>query len=226
MFKIKILFFFLVTTTPTISRCNFSCVNQTWSSSANRLAQWLFDESFFDQMNNYHITTMTKMLFTKNGYVNQAVICNSDVSQILTAPYIPLSSTSFTIDMWLYITQLTKTRNLYGVFGICSQMNISNCLHILIRQNKSNYYLYMGFGDRDCIGVTPLTTKEWIHAAFVFDLTTLTQKIYLNGVFENSSIVSSTPNITEGNTTIGSVPLFSRYPDYAPFQVNHFLCNS
>jgi hypothetical protein len=212
---------FLVTTTK-IS-CNSSCLNQTWISSANLLAQWLFDGSFRDQLNNYNATPVNNMSFATYGYVNQAIQFTANANNMLNVPYIPLSNTSFTIDMWLFITGLLNVQD-HDIFSYCSQPTIYMCLHLTIRQNNSNYHLYLGFLNADCEGVTSLTLNIWIHAAFVFDITTLTQKIYLNGVLENSCNQTSAVTSAPANITIGYIPAFTTYANY--YQVNDFLSNS
>jgi hypothetical protein len=177
-------------------------------------------------MNTYNATPMKNMSFITNGYVKQAIRFVNNSNQTLNAPYIPLSSTSFTIDMWLYITGLQNIQH-QGIFGDCSQIANYRCLHLTIRQNATNYYLYIGFFNADCAGITSVPLNTWIHAAFVFDSTTFTQTIYLNGVLENSCIQSSALNVTTTNVTIGFLPLmYATYANTAHFQVNNYLFNS
>ncbi|CAF1496506.1 unnamed protein product [Adineta steineri] len=207
------------TTTTTRLPCNSSCTNQTWYSLSNRLARWPFDGSFLDQMNNYNATlTNNIMSFITSGYINQALIFNTSSNPPLTTSYIPLQSSSFTIDTWLYITTLASSVTYYPIFGICPQFASYQCLMCIIHQSNSAFYLYLGFYNHDCIGITPLTVNTWIHAAFVFDLTALTQNVYLNGVLDSTCIVSS--GYTGGiyNTTIGDIPLFTTAGGASPFQ--------
>jgi len=162
------------------------------------------------------------MTFVRNGYVNQALEFDSNKNQTLTVPYIPLSSTSFTIDMWLYITGF-QNPYIIGLFEYCSQLAPYQCLHLGIRQNAANLYLYFGFYEADCKGVKPLRINRWIHAAFVFDLTTLTRYIYLNGELENNCTQSLALNVTPTNITIGFLPILSAtYGDVAYFKVMTF----
>ena len=56
------------------------------------------------------------MSFATYGYVNQAIQFTTNASNMLNVPYIPLSSTSFSIDMWLYITGLLNIQD-HGIFG-------------------------------------------------------------------------------------------------------------
>lgn len=219
------LIFTLLATTTTSFPCG-SCVNKTWISSTNRLAQWLFDGNYRDVMNNYNTTPANSMSFTSYGYVNQAIIFTNNTSPMLNVPYIPLSNTSFTIDTWLYITGL---QNIYdhGIFGLCSQIAAFKCMHLTFRLNNGNYHLYFGFYLNDCEGITALTLNTWIHAAFVFDYATLTQKIYLNGVLENSCTQSSGLTVTPTSVTIGYLPLLaSTSGGVGYFQVNDFFFNS
>jgi hypothetical protein len=68
--------------------------------------------------------------------------------------------------------------------------------------------------------------NTWIHAAFVFDSTTFTQKIYLNGVLENNCSQSSAITATTTNITIGYIPALNANNSMTYFQVNDFLSNS
>jgi hypothetical protein len=163
------------------------------------------------------------MTFIPNGYVNEALEFDSSNNQMLTVPYIPLSWTSFTVDVWLYISQLVGTND-RSIFGLCFQVAQFQCLYLSIHENNGNYYLYFGFYEANCQGVTSLTTNTWIHAAFVFDLTTLTQYIYLNGVLENSCAQSSALNVTTTAVTIGYVEQLNfLYFDVNDFQSDNFL---
>ncbi|CAF0839563.1 unnamed protein product [Adineta steineri] len=202
------------TTTKPLFNC--SCLNQTWISSNNRLAQWLFDGNLFDQMNNYNMTSTKTVSYTSSGYNQQAVIFASNNNFTLVTPYMPLSSASFTIDTWLFITALSN-KTTYSIFSLCYQTAADQCLILGIRQS----YLYMSFFSDQCLGVTQLKLNTWIHVAFVFDLSTLTKIIYLNGVLENSCSSSSTLSIpTSTNITIGRIPLLSSIYNVTSFQGN------
>ncbi|CAF1373515.1 unnamed protein product [Adineta steineri] len=170
-------------------------------------------------MNNYNATpTNNIMSFTTSGYVNQALIFNASSNPKLTTSYIPLQSSSFTIDTWLYITTLTSDTTTIAIFSICPVLTYDECLMCVIRQVNSAFYLFLGFYYDDCAGNTSLTVNTWIHAAFVFDLTTLTQKVYLNGVLDSTCNVSSAYTGGTSNTTIGHIPAYTPYIGYSPFQ--------
>jgi hypothetical protein len=206
-------------TTTTQYICSTSCVNQTWQPSSNLQAKWLFDETFYDQTNNYNATQSNNVSFTTNGYIKQAVVFTLYDNQSLTAPYIPLANTSFTVETWLYITALLNLMD-QSIFGLCPVASMFQCLHLVIRQSGSNYYLYLGFYNSDCQGITPLTLNTWVHAAFVFDMTSMKQLVYLNGVLESTCSVLSALIATSGNVTIGDIPGLSGFSVVTYFTVN------
>jgi hypothetical protein len=176
-------------------------------------------------MNTYNATPVNNMSFITNGYVKQAIQFANNSNEMLNVPYIPLSLTSFTIDMWLYITRLQNAHD-HGIFSYCSQLAIYKCLHLTFHLNGTGYYLYFGFYNADCPGITPLTLNTWIHAAFVFDSTTLTQTIYLNGVVENSCTQLSAVTATPTNIILGFLPLvYAAGGSVAYFQVNNCRFN-
>jgi hypothetical protein len=109
--------------------------------------------------------------------------------------------------MWLYITGL-ENGSWTGLFEYCSQLAPYQCLFLTIISNGPISLLYFGFFAADCPGIRLLTLNTWIHVAFVFDLTTLTQNIYLNGMLDNSCMQSSALTGTPTSITIGYLPMF------------------
>jgi hypothetical protein len=206
----------VTTTTPLV--CNASCANRTWTSSSNLLAKWLFDGNFWDKQNNCNATPSSSMPFTTSGYIGQAVQFVVNTTPMLTVPYMSLSNTSLTVDTWLYITGLGNFRD-NGFLGLCSSTTPFRCLHITIRQSAPNYYLYLGFYQNDCEGVTSLTVNQWIHAAFVYDKATSTQLVYFNGVLEKSCYVSASLNVTPTPMNIGFIPQFNSNNNMGYYQV-------
>lgn len=212
---VSVFLYTLITTATTRLLGNASCVSQTWISSANRLASWLFNGNYVDQLNNYNATPTDPMSFTNHGYVNQAIQFVANGNRTLNVPPMSLSYISFTIDVWLYITGLWNVQN-HGIFGYCAQQLSYRCLHLTLRQSNGSYFLYMGFFNAGCLGGTVLTLNTWIHAAFVFDFTTLTQKIYLNGVLDAvctqlSSITVETNDVTIGFVLAANNPLMTYF---------------
>ncbi len=213
----------MTTTTTTPYDCNSTCLNQTWQSSTNLISEWLFDETFNDALGNYDATSKNNVSFTTQGYIQQAAVFTLNASQMLVAPYMPIVNSSFTVETWIYITELVNTLD-QCIFGLCHVATSHQCLHLTIRQAGADYYLYLGFYDADCQGITPLTLNTWIHAAFVFDMASMRQFIYLNGILETYCTVSSSLNITTpSSVTIGDIPSLPPSGSYKYFQVTAFL---
>ena len=69
-------------------------------------------------MNNYDAVPSNKPVFTKDGYVNQAIFFNASRNQSLTAPHIPLAGNSFTIEFWLKVTEYVNAID-HSILGLC-----------------------------------------------------------------------------------------------------------
>jgi len=165
---------------------------------------------------------LNNVTFTTQGYVQQAAVFIHNANQMLIAPYIPLLNTSFTVETWFYNTGFLNIQD-HSIFGFCHAAAAFQCLHITIRQSSSMYYLYFSFYASDCQGITPLTSNTWFHAGLVFDITSMTQSVYLNGVLDRSCTVSSAVNAISGNVTIGYIPVIASPSPDNYFQVINFL---
>jgi hypothetical protein len=205
---------------PTI--CSCLCANEIWTFSSDLLARWPFDGDFTDIISSDNATSYQNPSFTPDGYVNQALVLTASLTQSLSAPYIPLANTSFTVEVWLQPTLFPNLVD-HSILGLCPAAAPNQCLQLVIRTISSNHYLYFGFFADDCQGNTPLSLNQWIHAAFVFDLTTLTQSIYLNGILDNSCMVSAPFMATTGLITIGTIPTTIPLFSVNFYQVNIFL---
>lgn len=189
------------TTTPS----PFSCLNQTWISSAGLLAKWTFDGTFLDETNTYNATAVNSPSFLPNGYVNQALILSAASKQYLYASYIPLVNTSFTIEAWLYPTGFPNPTD-HSILGLCTNPWSGQCLHLTIRNVSGAYHLYMSFYGDNCVSNVTVSLNQWIHAAFVFDLASFHMLIYQDGVFAGACTSALPLQGIANNVTIGYVP--------------------
>ena len=98
---------------------NTTCLNQTWQSSTDLISEWLFDQTFNDALENYNASSVNNVTFTTQGYVQQAAVFIANANQMLIAPHMPLTNSSFTIETWLYITSLMNVQD-QCIFGLCS----------------------------------------------------------------------------------------------------------
>lgn len=189
------------TTAAIILSCGFSCATQTWSSALNILARWYFDEDLNDNTNNYATYTVNSASFV-DGYRNKALLLNSTLNPLLSTSYIPLQNSSFTIDAWLYPTAFPNSND-HIIAAMCPNATNDTCLILSIRKNNTNCYLYFGFYNESLSGAITMSTNQWVHVAFVFDISAYLQKIYINGALDNTRTASSSLLISSGNFSIG-----------------------
>ena len=83
----------------------------------------------------------------------------------------------------------------------------------------------MGFMNNDCASSHTVTLNSWTHVAFIFDLTTMKQSIYMNGVLDRVCTALVPIMVTTGNVTIGNIPVLAGTTDINVFQVN-LACHS
>lgn len=196
---------FISATTRT--NCGSSCVNQTWISSANLLAKWLFDGSLDDQTTVHNATGVNNPIFPIS-YVNLGISLDVTLNQSLFAAHLPLSNSSFTITAWINVTSYPNPI-FHSLLGICTTTAPGKCLNVAIREDAGSYFLYMDFFGSSCQGNTNILSNAWYHVGFVFDLVTMTQSIYLDGVLDQTCSAVSSPLVLAPTTltTIGSIPL-------------------
>ena len=142
--------------------------------------------------------------------------------QLLSTPYIPLDSRSFTIDFWFFATNLSTSWDFSFADQYESQA-FSKCLFLNIRNRK----LCFGFYASDAIGYANITTNKWYHVAFVYDIATQQQLIYLNGLLDVSRSASPLL-ITTGAFTIGGARIGGNTNTtvYYSGYIDHFTISS
>lgn len=204
-----------MTTTRLI--CNSSCLNQSWVSSSNLLAEWSLDGNYADSTGPFNLTPSNNPSFVTNGFINQALSFNAVSNQSLSSVYLPLFNSSFTVEVWLYPTGFPNIKD-HSILGLCASRNTSMCLHLTIRNMSNGYYLYMGFMNNDCFSVQNVTVNRWIHAAFVFDITSMRQWVYINGVLSRTCTAISPIMVMSGPTTIGTIPVLAGNTDINVYQ--------
>ena len=80
----------------------------------------------------------------------------------------------------------------------------------------------MGFYSDDLMGSTSITANTWYHVAYVYNLSSNTKSVYLNGILDGSTTAGSSYQGTSGAVTLGialnSAGYFNGYLD----QVSYF----
>jgi hypothetical protein len=131
---------------------------------------------------------------------------------------VALAGVSFTIDAWIYSTGFSNTQE-HIILSLCPSPIIYYCLYLSIHVSSGNYSLYFGFFGDDCQGNTYVSANEWIHVAFVFDVNSLTQSIYINENLDASRTAEGSFQASSGNLTTGGVPSMILFFDTNYFQV-------
>ncbi|CAF0965701.1 unnamed protein product [Rotaria sp. Silwood1] len=193
------------TTTTTNYVCGFSCLNQSWISSTNLRAEWKFDNNLIEDVSNT-ITSPAQSPTFVTGYVNEALLFDTSPIQSLRGPSMSLTSMSFTIDAWIYPTSFPNSKD-HSIVGLCTKPSIGECLYLSIHEDGGNFYLYFGFFDDDCQGNTFVSLNEWIHVAFVYELNSSSQSIYMNGKLDCSRVSGGSFQAAPDIITIGSIPV-------------------
>jgi hypothetical protein len=85
--------------------------------------------------------------------------------------------------------------------GMCESPSNDMCLHLMIRQNST----FFAFFYDDCQSSTIVNINQWYHFAFVYDYTTHTQYIYLNGNLDCIHNLAGPFLGNSGAITIGAV---------------------
>ncbi|CAM4802336.1 unnamed protein product [Rotaria magnacalcarata] len=177
--------------------CSSTCINVTTVTPSTLIASWTFEKNTNDVSGQGHNGIIKNGAAFSTGYVGQALLLGSSLSQYIFAPYINLTLQSFTVEMWIYSFTLSSLD--LSLFGECETHSIDQCLHYIIR----NYKVCMGFYGDDLVGVTNLTTGRWYHIAYVYDFVNNVQSIYLNGLLEASRVPTSSYMGQNGSVTFG-----------------------
>ena len=207
------------TTVPPI--CNITCLNQTWLSSANLLAQWEFDGSYADTTNTYNGTPPNSPPTFVSGFIGQAASFINSLNEAISAGIIPLANRSFTVDGWFYPTGYPGSGD-NTIVGMCQAPSGHDlCLHIVLRHTSPSIArIYFGFFGDDVNSSVDISPNQWFHAAMVFDMSIMQQFIYLNGILISVNKTATTPLFASGTPFfIGFSPNYVPASTYNGFQV-------
>ena len=88
-------------------------------------------------------------------------------------------------------------------FSHCSSNSNDKCLHLVIGKN----YLRLGFYGDDLVGSVTMNPNQWYHVAYLYDRSTLEQRIYLNGFLQQSRISNYPYAGNASQIILGPIPL-------------------
>ncbi len=95
---------------------------------------------------------------------------------LVSTPFLNLSYVSFTVEAWIYLTNLTGDRPIFSQCACSTCLN--QCFFFIIRSSR----LYADFTFNGLSGSTAISASTWYHVAFVYNYATEQQILYLNGV--------------------------------------------
>ena len=182
-----------ITTTLSSTTVSPTIVSVTWSFDGTVTDLYGVYNGLLFNGATYSTVALNQPYF---GY-GQALmlIAASSQSFLVSSPFLDLTSTSFTIEGWIYL--FTTFGGDRGIFGQCQCLTCSNqCLYFLVRANR----LFIGFTSNDLAGSMTLVAATWYHVAFVYNYQTQQQILYVNGV--QDAIKSSAPPYQGKNGTI------------------------
>ncbi|CAF2349667.1 unnamed protein product [Rotaria sp. Silwood2] len=170
-------------------------------------AYWSFDNVASDLYGTYNGTLVNGATFSNTTYFdygyNLALNDSFNQSVTITYPFFNLSYTSFTFEAWIYGYTLTGDQPLFSQCQCNSCQD--QCLYLIIRNHK----MYMSFLLDDVIGSTSLSINTWYHVAFVYDYSSGTQSIYLQGILDGTKTSAGPYQGQNGSIFIGSSVLSS-----------------
>ncbi|CAF4172873.1 unnamed protein product [Adineta steineri] len=180
------------------------------------------ENNVVDSISNLSGTAINSPTYTSsgiNGGYNLQLIGSSN-QYITISTYQSFVSTSFTVEMWIYPTSLSSGTS-YGLFSQYQAVTQDHNLYLIL----SGGNLKMGFWNDDVTSGTTLSTNAWYHVAFVYDYSSQTQIIYLNGVQDISRspagpYLGASGAINIGNYFDGSNHTFDGYIDQVTLYMN------
>ncbi|CAF2049023.1 unnamed protein product [Rotaria magnacalcarata] len=196
----------MITTTATITITTTTATTITTTTTPTVHIFWSFDSTLQDLYNNFNGIGINTPGYSSPGY-NGAGAClwlNQSLSQSVTinTTFLNMAYTSFTLEVWAYANSL-HNNNPYtdnAVFGQFQQNIQDHSLHIIIRNQR----IYLGFFSDDLQGNQVLYPNQWYHMAYIYDYSTSTQYVYVNGYLDNSRNLSGPYQGTSGAMTIGT----------------------
>ncbi|CAF1600935.1 unnamed protein product [Rotaria magnacalcarata] len=193
--------------------------NNSYQGAKSLSAFWSFDSNTHDSFNNFNGVPVGRPMYAQSVLGKGASISFTQSSPqyvAILSDQLPLQRSSFTIEMWIYPTSLTNGDS--GLFGHCSENSPNMCLHFVIRGLR----LHCGFYANDVVGKTVLQVNTWSHVACVYNLITLTQQVWLNGVLDGSKYPAAPFQRTLSITTIGTT--YNHWePGYIPLMHHGFI---
>lgn len=193
-----------------------------WLSQMNT-SSGLINEGSMGGVCGYNCTINT-ITYKTNG---QSLFFNNNY---LTIPFVNLFTTGFSLSCWVYPTSFANNNDIiFSSSG--NSVNDNNFLWICLNGGNTNSYISLLMRSTTTTSTTVslsssvlLNLSTWYHIGVTYNSTTHEGKIYINGVFNTSSInyvnnfvnyiIDGTPSSKIGQNRTGGSPLFAYLDDY------------
>ena len=152
-------------------------------------------------LNVYNGSGANSPAFISPGYAGygSAVSLNGNNQYVsVPGPYMNFSYRSFTVEAWIYPFVLSSSQD-YVILSQCTAASRRLCLILMFRQAA----LCMAFWDDDCQSSTVVTSNRWHHVAYVYEYSTFSKKVYLNGELVCINTTSSPYEGSSGTIYMG-----------------------
>ena len=189
----------------------FALLVTTPASTPLLRTYWPFDGDLNDVYSGYNGVSINNVSFSTPGITGHgsALCLNASRNQsvlIDSANNPNISWTSFTFQLWVYPYSLAlNPQGDRGMIGQCQNTIANQCLHMTIRDNTAR----ISFMSNPCQGTEAIIPNNWSHLAFVYDYTSTSQTVYVNGLMYCMHLASPPLQITRSTPlTIGyTVPV-------------------
>ncbi|UJR07082.1 hypothetical protein I4U23_011370 [Adineta vaga] len=189
---------------------SISTITSTTSSSTSTTPvlkiqiYWKFDNNLQDFYNNFNGIGNNGPTYKSSTYngIGTCLQLNQSSVTIDNPPLLNLANISFTFEMWLYGDSFYNNSSYTDNYILDQfEQNITDhFFHLIIR----NQHVQFGFGNDDVTSNQILIPNQWYHLAFVYDYSTRTQMIYVNGYLDVSRSVAGPYLGSSGDLIIGT----------------------
>ncbi|CAF1362667.1 unnamed protein product [Adineta ricciae] len=165
---------------------------------------WTFDNNLQDLYNNFNGIGNNGPTYKSSTYnrIGTCLQLNQSSVTVNNPPLLNLANISFTFEMWLYGDSFYYNSS-YTDNYILDQFdqNVTDrFFHLIIRNQRVQF----GFGNDDLTSSQTLIANRWYHLAVVYDYSTRSQTIYINGYLDVSRSGAGPYLGSSGDFTIGT----------------------
>lgn len=167
-------------------------------------ATWTFDGTANDLYGGFNGSLSTNAAYSVTTYfgIGSTLLLSSALNPApfvsIASPYFNLSYRSFTVEAWILLYTIPGDN---VVFSQCECGGcIGRCLSLAVRNGR----LYMAFSLNVLLGTTVMLSNVWYHIAFVYDYSSRTQLVYLQGNLDATRTGSDPYQGQNGSMIIGA----------------------